>query len=132
MLVGLTALLPGWPGGGGWTPHRSHRPSSFRSQCGRRPNGAGRLGLTAPSPAAWGRPQGGGAVLGPEMFPAQDSCPPEPGFLRVGSPPFPPQEARKPETLIRPSGTRVGLWPGWGQLPSGVCGEGASAWNGAP
>lgn len=96
------------------------------------PNGAGRLGLTTPSPAAWGAPRVGMVVLGPKTFPAQDSCPPEPGFLRVGSPPFPPQEARKPETLTQPSGTRVGLWPSGGQLPSGVCGEGTSAWDGAP
>lgn len=34
--------------------------------------------------------------------------------------------------VTQPSGTRVGLWPGRGQLPSGVCGERASAWNGAP
>ncbi|XP_052509552.1 basic proline-rich protein-like [Budorcas taxicolor] len=96
----------GWAGGQEDLRIRGHpERGSVDRQKG--PNGAGRLGLTTPAPAAWGAPRVGVVVLGPKTFPAQDSCPPEPGFLRVGSPPFPPQEARKPETLTRPSGTRA-------------------------
>ena len=133
MLMGLTAPLPGWRGEGGWTPHWSHRTPSFRSQCGQTER-AQRCWEAGPHHAlssSLGVPTGQGAVLDPETLPAQDSCPPKPGSLRVGSPPSPPQEARKPEPLTQSSGTRVGLWPGGGQLPSGVCGEDTSVWVGA-
>lgn len=137
MLMGLTVPLPGWRGWGGGRgdgpPHRSHRAPSFLSQCGQteRAQRCWEAGPYHTLSSSLGVPTGRGAVLGPETLPAQDSCPPEPGSLRVGSPPSPPQEARKPEPLTQPSGTRVGLWLGGGQLPSGVCGEDTSAWDGA-